>query len=57
MWMWITLGVVVTLGLSGLVSLALGTVLGSIGRDISELLEAESWTTAPPARARASARA
>jgi hypothetical protein len=55
--MWIALGVVGTFGLSALISLALGTVLGSIGREVSELLEAESWTTLPPTRARASARA
>jgi hypothetical protein len=54
--MWIALGVVVTLGLSASISLALGTILGSIGREVNELLEAESWTTLPPARARALAR-
>jgi hypothetical protein len=55
--MWIAFGVVVTLGLSASISLALGTILGSIGREVGELLEAESWTTLPPARARSSARA
>jgi hypothetical protein len=57
MLMWITFGVVLTLGLSALVSLALATILGSIGYEVSELLEAEAWTTVSPARARASARA
>jgi hypothetical protein len=57
MLMWITLGVVLTLGLSAVVSLALATILGSIGCEVSELLEAEPWTTVPPARARASVRA
>jgi hypothetical protein len=55
--MWIVLGVVVTFGVSASIGLALGRVLGSIGSELTDLLEAESWRSLPPARARASSRA
>jgi hypothetical protein len=55
--MWIVLGVVVTFGVSASIGLALGRVLGSFGRDLTDLLEAVSCRSLPPARARASSRA
>jgi hypothetical protein len=55
--MWIVLGVVVTFGVSVSIGLALGRVLGSISRELTDLLEAESWRSLPPARAKASSRA
>jgi hypothetical protein len=50
---WMAIGLIVTLGLSALASLALGATLGMIGRDVGELFERELWTVAPPARAKA----
>jgi hypothetical protein len=54
MLMWITFGTVAGLGMSALVSLALGATLGMIGRDLGELFEADLWSVAPPARANTS---
>jgi hypothetical protein len=48
---WIAIGTVTALGLSALASVALGATLGLIGRDLSELFEADLWSVAPPARA------
>jgi hypothetical protein len=47
MWAWIVIGAGAVLGLSVLVGLAVGTVLGSISREVSELLEIEPWSSAP----------
>jgi len=49
--LWIAIGTVAALGLSALLSLALGAILGMIGRDLGELVEADLWSVAPPARA------
>jgi hypothetical protein len=49
---WIAVAAVAALGLSAFVSLALGATLGMIGRDLGELIEADLWSVAPPARAR-----
>ena len=49
---WIALAALAALGLSALVSLALGAILGVIGRELGEAFEAELWTYAPPARAK-----
>jgi hypothetical protein len=53
MWMWITIGAGLTLGLSALIGLALGALLATIGRQIGELFESELWATAPVSRAKA----
>ena len=50
--MWIAIAAAAALGLSALLSLALGATLGMIGRDLGELVEADLWSVAPPARAR-----
>ena len=52
MWVWIAIGVGSFLGLSLLVGLALAGILGTIGRQISELQQTDDWTTLPPTRAR-----
>ncbi len=54
LWAWLAVGAAGALGVSLLVGLAVGAVLGTIGREIDELVEAESWASAPPARASAS---
>ena len=51
MWVWIVIGVGSFLGLSLLVGLALAAILGTIGRQISELHETDDWAMLPPARA------
>jgi hypothetical protein len=52
MWVWIAIGVGSFLGLSLLLGLMLAGILGTIGRQISELQQADDWTTLPPTRAR-----
>ena len=52
MWVWIAIGVGSFLGLSVLMGLALAGILGTIGRQISELQQTDEWTTLPPTRAR-----
>ena len=52
MWVWIAIGVGSFLGLTFLVGLALAGILGTIGRQISELQQTHDWTTLPPPRAR-----
>jgi hypothetical protein len=47
MWIWMTIGACLTVGLSALISLALGALLATIGRETRELFETEMWTTAP----------
>lgn len=47
MWAWIVIGASAVLGLSVLVGLAIGAILGSISREVSELLEIEPWSSAP----------
>jgi hypothetical protein len=51
MWIWIVIGVGSFLGLSLLVGLALAAILGTIGRQISELHETDDWAMLPPTRA------
>jgi hypothetical protein len=52
MWVWIAIGVGSFLGLSLLMGLTLAGILGTIGRQISELQQTDDWTTLPPTRAR-----
>ena len=51
MWFWIMIGVGSFLVLSLLISLALGRILGTIGREISALYEMDDWALLPPTRA------
>ena len=51
MWVWIVIGVGSFLGLSLLVGLGLAAILGSIGREISELHKTDDWAMLPPTRA------
>jgi hypothetical protein len=51
MWVWIVIGAGSFLGLSLLVGFALAAILGTIGRQISELQQTDDWTTLPPTRA------
>jgi hypothetical protein len=51
-WEWITIGAGLTLGLSAVISLALGALLATIGREIGGLFEKEMWRTAPAPHAR-----
>ena len=51
MWVWIVIGVGSFLGLSLLVGLGLAAILGTIGRQISELHEPDDWAMLPPTRA------
>lgn len=46
--LWILAGVAGFIVVSCGVGIALAAVLGQIGRQVSELLEAESWMSAPP---------
>jgi hypothetical protein len=50
MWVWIVIGVGSFLGLSFLVGLGLAAILGTIGRQISELHETDDWAMLPPTR-------
>jgi len=50
MWVWVLIGVGSFLVVSLLVGVALALVLGTIGRQISELYETEDWSTRPIAR-------
>jgi hypothetical protein len=51
MWLWIVIGVGLFLSLSLLVGLGLAAILGTIGRQISELHEPDDWAMLPPTRA------
>jgi hypothetical protein len=44
--MWIETGVAAALALSLFIGVATARILGAIGEDIAELLEAEPWTSA-----------
>jgi hypothetical protein len=50
MWVWIGVGLAGLLAASLLVGLAIARILGTIGDEITELLEAEPWTSAPLTR-------
>jgi hypothetical protein len=49
-WAWIGVGVAGLLTLSLLVGLAIARVLGTVGTEVGQLLEAEGWTSAPLTR-------
>jgi hypothetical protein len=49
-WMWIGAGVAGMLALSVLIGVAIARILGIIGAEVAELLEAEPWTSAPLTR-------
>ena len=51
MWVWIVIGVGSFLGLSLLVGLGLAAILGTIGRQVSELHQTDDWAMFPPTRA------
>jgi hypothetical protein len=50
-WGWVGIGVGAFLALSLLMALVVARVLGAIGRQVSELYDAETWASAPPTRA------
>jgi len=52
MWAWVTIGAGSVLALSVLVAMTVAAILGSISRDVSQLLKAELWAVAPPTRAK-----
>ncbi|MBA3735806.1 MAG: hypothetical protein H0W90_11535 [Actinobacteria bacterium] len=49
--LWVTVGLVAFLALPLLVSLVVARILGTIGRQVSELYEMEAWSSTPPTRA------
>jgi phosphate/sulfate permease len=51
MWVWIVIGVGSFLGLSLLVGFVLARILGTLGREISELHQTDNWAMLPPTRA------
>jgi hypothetical protein len=50
-WGWIAVAVAAFAGLSIGVTLAIARILGSISADLNQMLEDESWTSAPLTRA------
>lgn len=55
LWAWTLTGATTVLALSALVGLAAGAILGSVSREVSELLEMEARSSAPPRRERTAA--
>ncbi len=51
MWIWIVIGTGSFVGLSLLIGFAFARILGTIGREIGELYERETWAALPPTRA------
>jgi hypothetical protein len=51
-WSWVAVGLAASLLFSVLVALVLAAILGRIGREVSELLDPELWSSAPTARER-----
>jgi hypothetical protein len=51
MWFWIAIGLGSFVLLSLVVAFAVARILGTIGREISELYGTEDWATLPPSRA------
>jgi hypothetical protein len=49
-WVWVGLGLATFFALSTLVTLAVATILGRVGREVSELLDSAAWSSAPLAR-------
>jgi hypothetical protein len=54
-WVWLLIGVASFFALSLLIGLAIATILGSIGREVSELVDHERWASAPLMRTSESA--
>ena len=54
-WAWTLMGASTLLALSALVGLAAGAILGNISREVSELLEMEARSSAPPRREKTAA--
>lgn len=50
MWVWIAIALGSFVGLSLIIGFAVARILGTIGREISELYETEDWATLPPTR-------
>jgi len=50
-WLWVIVGLASFLALSIAAGFGLAAVLGSISREVSELLESEPWASAPLMRA------
>jgi hypothetical protein len=50
LWMWIAVGVFALLGLSAVVGLALGAMLGQIGQEVGSLLDSGPWAVAASVR-------
>jgi hypothetical protein len=46
-WIWVLIGAASLFALSLLVGLAIAAILGSISREVSELIDHERWTSAP----------
>lgn len=51
MWIWILIGLGSFVGLSLLIGFAFARILGTIGREIGQLYETETWAALPPTRA------
>ena len=51
MWVWILIAVGSFLGLSVLAGFVLARILGTIGRELTELHQSDDWAMLPPTRA------
>jgi hypothetical protein len=49
-WTWVGVGFATFFVLSTLVTLAVATILGRVGREVGELLDSAAWSSAPLAR-------
>lgn len=49
-WAWVGVGLATFFLLSTLVTLAVATILGRVGHEVSELLDSAAWSSAPLAR-------
>jgi hypothetical protein len=54
-WAWIEIGAASVIALSIVVSLAVAAILGSISSEVSQLLEVDSYASAPRKHAKATA--
>jgi hypothetical protein len=52
-WAWVGVGFAIFFLLSTLVTLAVATILGRVGREVGELLDSAAWSSAPLARGHA----
>jgi hypothetical protein len=52
-WAWVAIGLATFFLLSTFVTLAVATILGRVGREVSELLDSAAWSSAPLAREQA----